>query len=183
MIVKFAADHAINGEVSTLLARSASTSKRIKNLVTELGNTLGVPLRFQRITSGREVIVDVSRAAAREQLAAHLVDSPDVRGADVLCDQEKTPPLEPNDELVVSFNPATAPYKVVMQAAPGTSMQALVNSLASDTPYRLLGRALPDKRLALRLDLAQSVTLLAKKMNELAEVDYAQPNFTVQAYP
>lgn len=183
MIVKFAADHAINGEVSTLLARNASTSKRIKNLVTELGNKLGVPLRFQRITSGREVIIDIPPAAARKRLVAHLADSPDVRGADILCDREKTPPLEPNDEIIVSFNPATAPYHVVAQATPDTSIQTLANSLATDTPYRLLGRVLPDKRLALRLDLASTVSLLAKEMNGLGEVDYAQPNFTVKAYP
>ncbi len=188
MIVKFAAEHPINAEILTLLTHNESSSERVKQLVREIGDELGVALRFERITSGREVVINIPREKALEQLATQLAATSGVDRVKILCAQEKTAPFESYDELVVSFDPDTSSYQAAEAVAqrdnsPERSVQALINELTETTPYELDGRVLPDKRLALRLDLAQTASRLASQLNDLGDVEYAQPNFAVKAYP
>lgn len=171
IIVKFSNDHTIDPAISDAFADPRKTAD-LEAYVEQLASQMAAPLRFSRLTSGREIVVEIRR----EQLLSELADR--VAHADRVADveiQTHDAGLTDISELVVDFKPCNKP-NLGNQASVDTTARTLLG----DVPHEFRAHTRADKRLGIDIDFRDLLTDLVAALNARNDVDYAQPSYVLR---
>lgn len=183
IIVRFSADQPIGGAIADSINKGGELSSDINRLTAALSDETGVPLVAQRITSGHELILQVRSDPLLVELEQHVADQEDVAECHRTSDQHSTPYRR--DEVVVSFEQGSKRYAILqeLELSSDRSDPALVEfteTLTRGFDYPVTPRRLPSGELALSIDTGLLTTQLVEALSRRDDVDYAQPNFTMQ---
>lgn len=174
IIVKFAGNQAINETIVRAFDdRHAEASLRIS--VEELSEELGVPFVYSRLTSGREIIVEIPVGRVYDTIAERLRKSDKVETLVVL---RRASSERPNamDEILVTLDAAG------VASTRSVDANTLGAELVGDERFPVHCELRTDRRLAVTPDFEQLVEALVKKLASRPDVDYAQPNYRVRHY-
>ncbi len=186
IIVKFASNAPVNAEIGTALEKGTATSNGIKDFIETLAQELEVPLRAGRITSGRELLIEIPYAGLLEQLHKHVHTAVGVTRAEVKINESDSSFYSSN-EVIVDFDSKGEAYAIVSRVAAGNaggeaSLIALVASLSPTPLYALTTRVTVDKRLALTPDMNAITQAVTRALKARKDVEYAQPDYTLGTY-
>jgi hypothetical protein len=137
-------------------------------LAARLSADLKVPLRFVQATSGRELLLALDRQALAQTLARRAVREPGVTSAEPQLDLQ---PGLPPQHLVVR-----------LKQRAGTSLSALPGRLAVDGVLPQL-QSRPDGSVLLQLDIDAVTEALLARIQQRADVEYAQANRLLRPAP
>jgi hypothetical protein len=150
---------------------------RLNEIARAFGERIGIPVRLENLTSGRELLLAVDQERLAAALAERLRQRDDVRSVEVADPAEAGAPrlaveLEPGSALAATV--AREP-RVALDPLPGTggspvAVEAAVQSLEGD-------------RAVLTLDLDALVSGLVARLEAEPDVQYAQRNLRLRPYP
>lgn len=176
VIVKFTSQSEAGQALSQMnLAAIAdpAADARLIELAQDLGERIGIPLRLESLTSGRELLLAVDYQALAAALAERLRQRDDVTGVEV-ADGARDGEAP---RLVVQFEP-DSPFadsvakgpRVVLEPVSGEGeIQAKVQSSERD-------------RAVLVLDPDALMSALLARVKADPDVQYAQPNLRLRPY-
>lgn len=174
IIVKFSADHDINATIVRAFD-DAEAEASLADPVNRLSTELGVPFVYRRLTSGREIVVEVPTRQVYDNIVERIRGSDEIENA--TFEKRKIDKVSNRpDEILVTLAAGTV--------APGRSIDAdlFAAHLVSDDRYPVSCEIRPDGRLAVTPDFERLVGVLAKSLASRADIDYAQPNYRVRHY-
>lgn len=180
VIVKFTS-HSEAGETLAQMNLAAIAEPvgdtRLVEVARGLGERIGIPLRLESLTSGRELLLAVDHQALTSVLAERLRQRDGVTGVEVLqrAGYERAPRLE------VEFEPDSAFAETI-----ASGQQLALEALSGDGPARLGIEAevqFHDRNHAvLALDPEALMTTLLARIEADPDVQYAQPNLRLSPY-
>ena len=174
IIVKFAADQAIN-ETIVRAFDDADAHAALEESVQALSAELGVPLSFSRVTSGREIIVEIPMRQTYEVIAERIRDSDEVERTSL---EERTSGNLSNgvDVILVTVDSRK------VELSPDADLHALAARLVADRRFPVICDIRADGRLAITPDFERLVEALVNELTSRPDVAYAQPNYRVSHY-
>ena len=174
IIVKFAADRAIN-ETIVRAFDDAEAQTLIKESVQALSSEIGVPLVYSRLTSGREIIVEIPVKQTYEVLAERIRRAESVEN--VAIRQRASGNVSNGaDEILVTVDNSK------VKLGPGADLDATAARLVADGRFRLICRLRAEDQLGITPDFEHLVGTLAKELASRPDIEYAQPNYRVRHY-
>ncbi len=182
IIVKVSERARISPQIALLMtAHEPAAAADVSAYVETLSDEAGLPFAFDRVTSGRELVLVIRRDAVLHAMAERIREHDAVKGVDIAMDDAGSP-FYRQDRLIVDFDRCSDAYRKLANlpsddAATPPEVKALASSLVGDDRYHIQGTALPGARLAIGVDFRQLTLQLARQLNERADVDYAQPNY------
>lgn len=180
VIVKFTS-HSEAGETLAQMNLAAIAEPvgdtRLVEVARGLGERIGIPLRLESLTSGRELLLAVDHQALTSVLAERLRQRDGVTGVEVL----QRPGHERAPRLEVEFEPDSAFAETI-----ASGQQLALEALSGDGPARLGIEAevqFHDRNHAvLALDPEALMTTLLARIEADPDVQYAQPNLLLSPY-
>lgn len=175
VIVKFTSESEagqILSQMNLAAIGDPAEDARVVGVAQDFSQRIGIPLRLERLTSGRELLLAVDHQALASALAERLRQREDVTGAEV---------ADPGSageapRLAVEFRPESAFAEMVAGGSrvalegPGRSeIEALVQSSKRD-------------RAILTLDPDALMSTLLARIEADPNVQYAQPNLRLRPY-
>ncbi len=182
VVVKFVECSSFNHSIQAATARGLSESPDLNAQVDVLSEQLNIPFTAQRLTSGGELVIGLGVQDVLDGFAAKIEPLPDVEQVEVRVDPSNNP-FNRRDEVIISFKPGSDAFKAWQDAEKTGQEQTvsrLLQSLQQHASSQLSGRLLPDGRVAVAIDFYTMTGELAEKLNELSEVEYAQPNYIMR---
>lgn len=177
IIVKFTESNSIDGLVVEAFSNDAALSD-VERSVASLSKEVQLPFRFSRLTSGREVVLEIPCDEILELLVSRIRESAEVKKVSV--SSSGAGGAEGDAEVVVSFvSPAEYAQRLGRDA---TAADALATALIADSRLSVSGRLIGDEDLAVMPDFRRIVMNLVAELNARSDVSYAQANFTVRHY-
>lgn len=176
MLVKFTAQ----SEAGQTLARmdlaaiaDPAGDARLVELARQLGERIGIPLRLESLTSGRELLLEVDHQALAGALAEALRQRDDVAGVEVLdpAGQEQAP------RLAVEFEPQSAFAEMIASGSGVT-----VGPLSSGGEVEAEVLSSDRDRAVLAPDPDALIDTLLARVEADPDVQYAQPNLRLRPY-
>ena len=180
VIVKFTSHSEAEQALSRIdLAAIANPARddRVLEVARDFGERIGIPLRLESLTSGRELLLAVDHQALGTALAERLRQRDGVTGVEVLqrAGYERAPRIE------VEFDPDSAFAETIARGP-----QLALEALSGDGPARLGIEAevqFHDRNHAvLALDPEALMTTLLARIEADPDVQYAQPNLRLSPY-
>ena len=174
IIVKFAADQPIN-ETIVQAFDDLDAQALLQESVQALSAELGVPLVYSRLTSGREIIIEIPMRQTYEVIAERIRDSD---GVEHLIIRERTSGDVSNgvDEILVTVDNSK------IKLGPNVDLDALATGLVADRRFPVICDYRADGQLAVTPDFERLVGALVKALSQRPDIEYAQPNFRVRHY-
>ncbi len=174
IIVKFAAGESINDTiVQAFDDTNAETS--LEESVVALSDELDIPFDYSRLTSGREIVIEIPTGRVFDRIAEHLRGSDDVENVVIESHAASDVPNVPN-ELLVTVDRAK------IESGPGVDANALGARLVGDDRFPVICEFRTDGRLVVTPDFERLVGTLAEELTSRPDIDYAQPNYRVRHY-
>jgi hypothetical protein len=137
----------------------------------------------ERVTSGREVIFRVPEKRALEKVKQTVSMRPEIASAELSVIQNENPRL-PESVLLLRFRESSDESELLRKAyaedAYNERVQTLTTTVCAASDVPVLGAAQASAGLAVTVDRYALLEKLVARLNELNDVDYAQPNSTVQ---
>lgn len=174
IIVKFAADQAVNETIRRAFD-DAGAEVSLEKSVRTLSSELGVPFAYSRLTSGREIVVEILNRQVYEMVAERIRDAGEVENAAI----EKRSVGDANngpDEILVTID------RSQIRLGPDVDANALAARLVSDQRFPVICDIRTDGRLAVTPDFENLVAMLVRELASRPDIDYAQPNYKVRHY-
>ena len=174
IIVKFAADQAIN-ETIVRAFDDAAAHASLEEFVQALSVELGVPLSFSRLTSGREIIVEIPMRQTYEVIAGRIRDSDEVEHTSL---EERTSGDLSNgvDVILVTVDSSK------VELSQDIDLHALAARLVADRRFPVTCDISADGRLAVTPDFERLVGALVNELSSRPDIAYAQPNYRVRHF-
>lgn len=183
LIVKFSDDSDAGRQIRRVIDEQSGDATMLAQLQEQLRQSTGFVLIPERITSGKELILSVPEEPPLERVKQAVTRRPEIASAELIATESKNPRL-PESILVVHFREAGDEHELLQKAlvdsAYGARVQALATELCAESGVPVLGSARAGAALAVTLDRFALVEMLTARLNALNDVDYAQPNATVQ---
>lgn len=167
IIVKFASDQTIN-EIVTQAFDDTDAEASLEKPVNGLSKELGVPFVYSRLTSGKEIVVDIPAMQVYKKVIERIRDSDEVENATL----EK----HANDEILVTLVSGS------IESGRNIDANVFAAHLINDDRFPVSCEVRPDGRLAVTPDFERLVGVLAKNLANRSDIDYAQPNHQVRHY-
>lgn len=174
IIVKFAADQAIN-ETIVQAFDDIDAEASLEESVQVLSAELGVPFVYSRLTSGREVIVQVPMRQVYELVAERIRDADEVEST-VIAKRIAGDVSNGPDEILVSIDSSK------IELGPDVDVNTLTARLINDQRFPVICDIRNDGRLAVTPDFKNLVARLVKELVSRPDIDYAQANYQVRHY-
>ncbi len=161
IIVKFSDRHAMAGIVVRAID-DAVVAETLSRDVATLSAELGVPFVYSRLTSGREIIVELQVEQTLRIIADRCRES--VQIDEVHVDDEKK---------VVVIN---------IDSDPGGDLSRFLARTVNDDRLPTTGTMRGDGRVEVAPDFDSIARILADELSSRPDVDYAQINYRVRHY-
>ncbi len=183
VIVKFADDSDAGRRVERALRGHPQDLSGLADLRSRLHRSTGFVLEPERVTSGRELIFRVPEEPLLESVRQTLAERTDVTLAELVAIQSENPRLA-QSMLRVRFREPGDAFDLLTKAygeqAYSERVQALTAELSAPSGVPVLGAPEADAGLAVTVDRYALLEKLVERLNAMDEVEYAQPNTTVQ---
>jgi hypothetical protein len=176
VIVKFTSQ----SEAGQILARmdlaaiaEPAADPRLIEVAGDFGARIGLPLRLEGLTSGRELLLAVDYLALASALAARLRQRDDITGVEVMrpASEERTPRLE------VEFAPGSA-FAALVASGPRLALEPVSGQEEIQAEVQTSER----DRAVLALDPDALMSALLARIEADPAVQYAQPNLRLRPY-
>lgn len=174
IIVKFAADQAIN-EMITVAFDDKTAQASLERYVQTLSEELVVPFVYSRLTSGREIVIEVPEKRVLQMIAERIRRSEGVEKV-VVARRTSQETGYAVGEILVSVDSAR------IEIGPRGVADALAVRLVNDARFPVNGEARADGLLAITADLERIIGTLAADLTGRSDIEYAQPNYAVHHY-
>jgi hypothetical protein len=183
IIVKFSRDSNAGHRIDGILKDHPEDLSGLGDLQEQLHHSTGFMLTPVRITSGRELLLRIPEDPLLERIKESLSKRPEVLSAELIAIQDENPRLA-ESMLLVRFHPSadesTLLNKAHAEAVYAGRVQALALQLCATCDVPVLGSAQAGAGLGLTVDRHALLEKLVTRLNNLADVDYAQANSTLQ---
>jgi hypothetical protein len=183
MIVKFADDSDAGRRIGRIIKEHTGDPSMLTGVQEHLRQSTGFVLIPERITSGRELILRIPEKPALEKVKQTLAKRPEVVSAELAAIQSDNPRLA-ESMLLLRFGESGDENELLQKAyaddAYGARVQVLATELCAGSDVPVLGNAQESAVLTISLDRYALLEQLTARLNALDDVDYAQPNSTVQ---
>ncbi|TFH47171.1 MAG: hypothetical protein E4H01_08720 [Lysobacterales bacterium] len=183
IIVKFSRDSDAGRRIDGILKDHPEDLSRLGDLQEQLRQSIGFMLTPVRVTSGRELLVRIPEDPLLERIKESLSKRPEVLNTELIAIQDENPRLA-ESMLLVRFHPSADESallnKAYAEAVYAGRVQALALQLCAASDVPVLGSAQAGAGLGLTVDRYALLEKLVTRLNNLADVDYAQANSTVQ---
>lgn len=174
IIVKFTADQAVNETIVRAFDED-DAERSLQESIHTLSNELGVPFVYSRVTSGREIVVEIPTRHLIELVAERIRESDNVQAA--IVEIRDTGDLaNQGEEILVTVDSNK------IDLARSEDLDAIAARLVSDDRFPVNCSVREDGRLAIEPDFKNLVGGLVNKLQDRPDIDYAQPNFRVRHY-
>lgn len=174
IIVKFAAGQSINDTIVQAFD-DANAETSLEKSVHALSDELDIPLEYSRLTSGREIVIEIPTRQVIDKIAERLRGSDDVEDVVVESQAANDVPNGPN-ELLVTVD------RSKIGSGPDVDANALAARLVADDRFPVTCEIRTDGRLVITPDFERLVVTLAEELASRPDIDYAQPNYRVRHY-
>ena len=178
IIVKFTNDSEPGRRIERLLSEGSQDLGGLAEAEAALEASTGVPLTRERITSGREIVFSIPERPLLETVQKEVARRADVESTSIETLQSDNPNL-PAAELVVRFRESSDAF-AALSGSRDDGAQTLADAIANASGVPLTGVARGRGELALGVDRAALLASLSARLNDRDDVDYAQPNATMQ---
>lgn len=177
IIVKFAAGESINQKIVQAFA-DTNVEKSLEESVAALSDELDIPFDYSRLTSGREIVIEIPTGRVFDRIAEHIRGSDDVENVVIESHAASDIPNVPNvpNELLVTVDRAK------IESGPGVDANALGARLVGDDRFPVICEFRTDGRLVVTPDFERLVGTLAEELTSRPDIDYAQANYRVRHY-
>lgn len=165
VIVKFAPGQAINTTIAKALD-DAGAEKSLGKSMQNLSAELGIPFEYSRLTSGREIVLEVPVDPVLNAIAERLRQS----------DAVATYAIASGGTILVAVDRSGIDPDLLLEP------NKLGSRLIDDSRLPVHSEFRADGRLALTPDLERLVTTLVTNLGDRDEVEYAQPNYRARHY-
>jgi len=183
LIVKFSSTSEAGRRVERLLSQGSQDLGGLAEAEAQLETSTGVPFTRQRITSGREILFSIPERPLLERVEKSVARRADVDSAELVALQNGNPRL-PVAQLRVRFEDSSDARELLERAYDDGSdaerVRALTNEIASASGIPVSGVVDPHGVLILVVERRALLETLSARVNDLGDVDYAQPNATMQ---
>jgi hypothetical protein len=180
VIVKFTAQ----SEAGQALARidlatigAPAGDARLSEIARALGERIGVPLRLENLTSGRELLLAIDREKLAAAVAERLRRRADVQGVEVA-----DPTGSAGPRLAVAFAPGSALAKTVASEA-RVALELPPGKIGGPLEVEAAVQSSDRDRAVLALDLDALLSGLLARLEADPEVQYVQRNLQLRPYP
>jgi hypothetical protein len=176
VIVKFTS-HSEAGQILSGMDLAAiaepAEDPRLIEVARDFGARIGIPLRLQGLTSGRELLLAVDYLALASALAEGLRQRGDITGVEVVrpASEERTPRLE------VEFAPGSA-FAEMVASGPRIALAPVSGPGEIEAEVRRSER----DRAVLMLDPDALMSALLARIEADPAVQYAQPDLRLRPY-
>ncbi len=184
VIVKFSSDERIGEVIGDSLSKGGELNSEINRFAAALSKETGIPFEAARITSGRELILEVRPDELLTALEEHVSQAPDVAECHRSSGDRSSP--RAREEVLVSFLDGSQSFAALERMSPTASRQPdpalteLAEPLIRGFDYPVISRRLPSGELALSIDVNALTISLVEMLPGRDDVEYAQPNFIVR---
>jgi hypothetical protein len=183
LIVKFSRDSEVGRRIDDIINANPADLSRLSDLQGQLLQSTGFILIPERVTSGQELILRVPEEPLLEEVKKTLAAQQGIASAELVAIQNQNPRL-PESKLLVRFPPSAGESALLNKAladpAYHAQIQALTLRLCAPSDIPVLGSVDAADTLTVTVDRYALLEKLVGQLNALADVDYAQPNSTVQ---
>lgn len=158
---------------------NAEEEKNLAGLIRDFSREVAAPLRYSRLTSGREVVVEVLEADIIFAIAERIRRSAKVQKVGVArrtTGGSVGGPVNTGKMLIVMLDSA---FKHPTDSA---AADTLANRLIADPRYPVTGARLADGQLTVTLNFERFVADLCGELTRRPDIDYAQPDHKVRHY-
>lgn len=185
VIVRFSSDGQIGLAIAESLGKGGEPNADVERFAARLSKETGVPFEAVRLTSGRELILELRTEGLLAELERHVSKAPDVAACRRTTDKRSSPYRR--DEVLVSFAEDSRSYAELSRIEPSTgrpdpALAELTASLVAGFDYPVTPRRLPSGEFMLSIDVNALTNALVSTLSERDDVDYAQPNFIMRPY-
>jgi len=176
LIAKFKGDAAIGRLAQSVMEGAPLPAGELEALLQPVGASVGVPLRPVRVASGGELVLQIPRRQALEQLAGHLKSKEGVQGVTRLPDPSPNP-FRIDDRIRVAFAPGSRHADMpAADAGPPAAeeISTLVESLLAGTPYVAAPAIRPGGVLELAIDWGGVTRQVVAALRNRDDIEYVQ---------
>ena len=171
IIVKFASDQTINGTILQAFD-DASAETELEKSVQALSDEVGIPFNYSRITSGREIVIEIPSSPVVDKIAQRVGRAEAVDTVVTRTDDVSSAP----GELLVTLK------RESIESGADVDPNALAAELIDDHRLAVFCELRADGRLAIMPNLERLVGTLAEQLSSRPDIDYAQPNYRVRHF-
>ena len=171
VIIKFSADQPVNSTILKAFDDKSAESALVES-IRGLSSEEDIPIEYSRLTSGREVIVEVPEDRIFDALLRRLNNSGDVDEVVV----NRRGDGGGSRELLVAIRPDKTAPRLEEDA------DALARHLLGDNETPVSCEFRVDGRLAIEPDFERLLEQIAATLAARDDVEYAQPNFRARHY-
>ena len=132
---------------------------------------------YARVTSGRELVLEIRRDAYLNTLAERARAAKGVDDVELVTDRTAGA-MDRRDEIHIRFDVESAGY-AELSKTDASGVDRIARTLIDDERYPLETRVLPDRRLAIGVNSRQLTLMVVEALQSRSEVEYAQANFVV----
>ena len=183
IIIKFADDSDPGRRVHRILEEHPADLSGLAPLQARLHRATGATLEPDRITSGAELIFRIPEEPLLETVRQTVSRNAQVSSARLVTIPHDNPRL-PRARLLLHFRASSETAGLLEKAfgepAYREHVQALATRLCNPSGIPVRGTAQAQSALSVTIDRRALLQKLSAQLSELAYVDYAQPNATVQ---
>ena len=183
VIVKFSDDSDTAQRVDRILEEHPMDLSELAVSMEDLHRSTGFLLIPERISSGREVILRIPEKPLLKKVEQTVAKRTDVAAAELVAIQSDNPRL-PELQLLLHFHPSSDESALLENAygdsANGERVQTLAAKLCADSGVPVIGTPQAGAALAVTVDRYALLEQLLARLHALDDVDYAQPNSTLQ---
>lgn len=183
LIVKFSRDSEAGRRVERLLREGSQDLSGLAEAEAQLEAATGIPLTRERITSGREILFSIPERPLLEKIEDAAAQRADLESAE-LQELQSGNPMLPGARLRVRFRVSSGAFELLEgardEAARSDAVRALTAEIAAGSGVPVTGVAQPQGTLELTVDRQALLEALSARVNDVDDVDYAQPNATMQ---
>lgn len=180
-IVKFVEGTEGSKTIAQVSQSSSSDLRPLTPTIQALQSKVGIPLQATQITSGQRVVLSVELDALINSIVEKLGARQNVALAQVLSSDLDQPRLFPLPKsIAVAFLPDSLESDLIAHHAENPSdsrFGKMVAKIERDIGIPLSVETSGENTILLRVDVQKLTMVLIERLQRLAEVESAQPNF------
>ena len=184
VIVKFESDAEIDADIRASMNDSDTPSAAVMQFANGLSREIGIPFEATKITSGRELLVEVRSESLLLDLQERLSQLPEIAASSRTGGGPSSPYRR--DEIAVKFKTGTESYRALASIDPASGAGPVVARIAAtvtrDVAYPVSSRVLTAGELLLSIDATELTQRLVTELRKRSDVSYAQANYVMQHY-
>ena len=179
-LVTFAGGSDGEAALEAALAGALHEDDAMLGYLADFSNALGIPVRAQRLTSGREVLLEVDRDALSAALVELLRRDRDPESVRPVDTSAESPFQDPRVEVRLTFAPGSTEADLLAEARREDSaadpLDDLAEDLAGSMGLPLTASATGDLELSLQISMTGLTAELLQRLREHPDVAAAELN-------